>query len=70
MYGDWSIEESDVREVWGYRVGLSVAAAGEHPPTCARLCLLTVGSNMFFTGFFVACLLCGRGMDCTSGSKV
>lgn len=28
MYGDWRIEESDVREVWGYRAGLSVAAAG------------------------------------------
>ena len=28
VYGDWRIEESDVREVWGYRAGLSVAAAG------------------------------------------
>ena len=31
MYGDWQVEESDVREVWGYRIGLSVAAAGRHP---------------------------------------
>ncbi|KAK9843995.1 hypothetical protein WJX81_001397 [Elliptochloris bilobata] len=27
MYGEWSLEDSDVREVWGYRNGLSVAAA-------------------------------------------
>ncbi|EIE22348.1 hypothetical protein COCSUDRAFT_33484 [Coccomyxa subellipsoidea C-169] len=27
VYGDWQVEESDVREVLGYRAGISVAAA-------------------------------------------
>ncbi len=30
VYGDWQVEESDVREVLGYRAGISVAAAGDH----------------------------------------
>ena len=28
VYGDWRVEDSDVREVQGYRAGLTVAAAG------------------------------------------
>ena len=27
-FGEWSVEESDVKEVLGYRAGLSVAALG------------------------------------------
>ena len=28
-YGEWEVEESDVREVLGYRAGISVAATGD-----------------------------------------
>jgi len=38
MYGDWRIEESDVREVWGYRAGLSVAAAGARLASFVEQC--------------------------------
>ena len=27
-FGEWSVDESDVKEVLGYRAGLSVAALG------------------------------------------
>lgn len=30
VYGDWEVEESDVKEVLGYRAGISVGAAGGH----------------------------------------
>ncbi len=45
IYGDWTLEQSDVDEVKGYRVGLTIAAAGE---TSARgagklLCCLLTG---------------------------
>ena len=28
VYGEWEVEDSDVKEVLGYRAGISVAAAG------------------------------------------
>jgi len=29
VYGDWEVEDSDVKEVLGYRAGISVGAAGD-----------------------------------------
>ncbi len=37
MYGPWSVEDADVKEVTGYRVGISVAAAGENWPFMTKV---------------------------------
>lgn len=39
VYGEWEVEESDVKEVLGYRAGISVAAAGASGWLIAKLSL-------------------------------
>ena len=34
VYGDWTLEQSDVDEVKGYRAGLTIAAGGEDFTAC------------------------------------
>lgn len=41
-FGRWSVTSEDVAEVYGYRAGISVAAAG----VCVRAWNYTVSTNM------------------------
>ena len=59
-FGEWSVDESDVKEVLGYRAGLSVAAAGE----CAGRQLRHFGLIACFSK--VVCLSNAACLQCQS----
>lgn len=46
MYGDWSVEDEDVREVVAYRAGLNVAALGTGLHHTTVLCPLSLSAKL------------------------